>query len=132
MRMARVEALSYQHAIATLGATAVDACCVAPKDDSAQTDSMAEAKGSSFDWQSHVSETRMNPTSSSAGGSGAATAAAAAAACGEVSSPVLSDEQVTATCCPDTSMLAPGSAGTLPLSICVLQYLREQILGRTC
>lgn len=55
--------------------------------------SAAEQRGSSFDWaKSHVSETCMDAPGSSAAGSG--TAAAAGAAAGEVSSPVLSDEQV--------------------------------------
>jgi hypothetical protein len=57
------------------------------------TMSVAEQRDSSFDWEkSHVSETEMLVAGSSVAHSGTATAAAGAA--GEVSSHVLSDEQV--------------------------------------
>ena len=57
------------------------------------TMSVAEQRDSSFDWEkSHVSETEMLAAGSSVAHSG--TAAAAAGAAGEVSSHVLSDEQV--------------------------------------
>lgn len=98
------------------------------EEDGVPTMSVAEQRDSSFDWEkSHVSETEMLAAGSSVAHSG--TAAAAAGAAGEVSSHVLSDEQVKRPSVMDPVNVAATTSGRCSREILEVQRNVERLVA---